>query len=243
MKIESLPLASAYDPVWAYSHAMGPNPLWLAEIISRAIELKPGMRVLDLGCGTASSSILLAREFGVSVCAADLWRSPDDNLLSIEDAGCRDLVFPMRCEAHTLPFARGYFDVIISLDAYHYFGTDVKYLSYCSRFLRPGGSIAILCPGNSVDLGELPDDQRHNFDDFTEVSDFFTWHSAAWWRRLWSHCGTISVTSAEMVDGGWELWHRWAEASAAWDGKQGPEDTVDGGFLLPASGRTLGFGV
>ena len=98
MSVRSLPLASAYDPVWAYSHAMGPNPLWLAEIISRAIELKPGMRVLDLGCGTASSSILLAREFGVSVCAADLWRSPDDNLLSIDDAGSRDLVLPIRCE-------------------------------------------------------------------------------------------------------------------------------------------------
>ena len=33
MNVESLPLASAYDPLWAYSHAMGPNPLWLAEIV------------------------------------------------------------------------------------------------------------------------------------------------------------------------------------------------------------------
>jgi SAM-dependent methyltransferase len=98
----------------------------------------------------------------------------------------------------------GYFDAIISLDAYHYFGTGEKYLSYCSSFLRPGGAIGIICPGNSVDLDELPGDQRKNFDG-PDVSEFFTWHSAAW------------------------------------DGKQGPEDTVDGGFLLPASGRTLGF--
>jgi SAM-dependent methyltransferase len=227
--------------VWAYSYAMGPNPLWLAEMISRIIELKPGMRVLDLGCGTASSSIFLAREFGVWVCAADLWRSPDDNLLSIEDAGCRDLVFPHRGEAHTLPFARGYFDAIVSLDAYHYFGTDEKYLSYCSSFLRPGGAISIICPGNSEDLHVLPEDQRHNFNDTTDVSDFFTWHSPSWWRTLWSHCGMIRVTTAEILDGGWDLWHRWAEASAAWVGKQNVQDTVDGGFLLPQSGRTLGF--
>ena len=35
--------------------------------------IEPGMKVLDLGCGKAMSSIFLAREFRVSVWATDLW--------------------------------------------------------------------------------------------------------------------------------------------------------------------------
>jgi cyclopropane fatty-acyl-phospholipid synthase-like methyltransferase len=36
------------------------------------MNLQPGMRVLDLGCGRALSSIFLHREFGLQVWAADL---------------------------------------------------------------------------------------------------------------------------------------------------------------------------
>ena len=58
---------------------MGPNPLWLAEALSQVMPLTAGLRVLDLGCGRAISSIFLAREFGVQVWAADLWIAANDN--------------------------------------------------------------------------------------------------------------------------------------------------------------------
>jgi cyclopropane fatty-acyl-phospholipid synthase-like methyltransferase len=35
------------------------------------MEFKPGMRVLDMGCGKALTSIFLANEFGVTVFAND----------------------------------------------------------------------------------------------------------------------------------------------------------------------------
>lgn len=56
---------------------MGPNVLWLTEFLGQAMELQPGMRVLDMGCGRALSSIFLAKEFGVQVWAADLWIAAD----------------------------------------------------------------------------------------------------------------------------------------------------------------------
>jgi cyclopropane fatty-acyl-phospholipid synthase-like methyltransferase len=37
------------------------------------------MRVLDLGCGRAMSSIFLRRQFGVQVWATDLWFSASEN--------------------------------------------------------------------------------------------------------------------------------------------------------------------
>jgi len=38
----------------------------------QVLTLRPGMRVLDLGCGTALTSIFLAREYDVEVWATDL---------------------------------------------------------------------------------------------------------------------------------------------------------------------------
>jgi len=70
---DKFPRASKYNPEWVLASASGgANVLWLAEWLSSALDLKPGMRVLDLGCGRASSSIFLHREFGVQVWASDL---------------------------------------------------------------------------------------------------------------------------------------------------------------------------
>jgi cyclopropane fatty-acyl-phospholipid synthase-like methyltransferase len=44
------------------------------------------MRVLDLGCGRALSSIFLRKEFEVEVWAVDLWFSASENLQRIRDA-------------------------------------------------------------------------------------------------------------------------------------------------------------
>lgn len=68
-----------YDPAWVLANQMGPNPLWLMEALTNVLALNQGARVLDLGAGTALTSIFLAKEFDVSVVAADLWIDPSDN--------------------------------------------------------------------------------------------------------------------------------------------------------------------
>ena len=45
------PRASSYDPHWLIDNWMGPHVLWLAEWLAERLDLRPGMRVLDLGCG------------------------------------------------------------------------------------------------------------------------------------------------------------------------------------------------
>ena len=75
------PRASAYHPDWvAAGVSGGANPLWLTEWLSEVLDLRPGMRVLDLGCGRALSSVFLRREFGVQVWATDLWFNASENL-------------------------------------------------------------------------------------------------------------------------------------------------------------------
>ena len=49
---ERFPRSSAYHPDWILAAVSGgANPLWLTEWLTEAMDLHPGMRVLDLGCG------------------------------------------------------------------------------------------------------------------------------------------------------------------------------------------------
>jgi hypothetical protein len=57
---ERFPRAAKYNPGWVLAGVSGAaNPLWLSEWLTAAMDLRPGMRVLDLGCGRAASSIFL----------------------------------------------------------------------------------------------------------------------------------------------------------------------------------------
>src|SRR6187200_1276475 len=115
---DRFPRASKYHPDWVLGGvAGGANPLWLAEWLCESLELRPGMRVLDLGCGRAISSIFLHREFGVQVWATDLWFSASENLKRIRDAGVEANVFPIHADARTLPFAAEFFDAVVSIDS------------------------------------------------------------------------------------------------------------------------------
>ena len=105
---ERFPRSSTYHPDWVIANAMGSNTLWLTEWLSSAMNLKPGLRVLDLGCGRAVSSIFLAREFDVQVWATDLWISASENSQRIVDAELGDRVFPIHSDARALPFAAGF---------------------------------------------------------------------------------------------------------------------------------------
>src|SRR5262245_40541811 len=138
------PRASRYNPDWLIANAgSGANTIWITEWLASAMELRPGMRVLDLGCGRAVSSVFLRREFGVQVWATDLWFSVSENLLRVRDIGVDDGVFPIHADARSLPFAAEFFDAITCIDAYYYFGTDDVYLNYLARFVKPLGQIGI----------------------------------------------------------------------------------------------------
>ncbi len=121
LSLPRYPRSSAYDPQWTVDNQMGPHALWLLEWLAPALgldTLRPGARVLDLGCGRAMTSVFLAREYDVQVTAADLWIKPDENARRIAEAGVADRVQPVLAEAHDLPFGAETFDAIVSVDAY-----------------------------------------------------------------------------------------------------------------------------
>ena len=59
---DAYPRSNGYDPRWVIDNQMGPNALWLMEALTQAMPIERDMKVLDLGCGRAITSIFLARE-------------------------------------------------------------------------------------------------------------------------------------------------------------------------------------
>ncbi|MBX6311867.1 MAG: methyltransferase domain-containing protein [Isosphaeraceae bacterium] len=199
---------------------------WLAE----ALDLRPGMRVLDLGCGRALSSVFLRREFGVQVWATDLWFNASENRQRIRDAGIEDGVFPIHADARSLPFASEFFDAIVSIDSFFYYGTDDLYLNYLARFVKPGGPVGIAGAGLMREIeGPVPAHLRQWW-----TADLWCLHSAAWWRRHWDRTGIMDVALADALPDGWRLWVDWLELVA-------PENVTEIQALKADSGSHLGY--
>lgn len=208
------PRSGTYDSDWVMDNQMGPNALWLIEWLCGALPLQPGMRVLDLGCGRGLTSIYLAREHGVRVWAADLWIGPDNNWRRVLESNVGDLVCPMRVEAHALPFARGFFDAVVSIDAYTYFGTDALYLDYLCGFVRPGGLLGIVVPGLVQSIHEPPAHltaAQNNGKPFWQ-DECWCFQTRDWWLQHWSRTSKVEQVRADLLPDGWRHWRDFERA-------------------------------
>ena len=208
LKRDEYPRASQYDAAWLVANNMGPNPLWLLEDLAKDLHLRPGMRVLDLGSGRGATSVFLAKEYGVQVWAADLWIDPTEAAEHFADLN----VTAIKAEAHALPFANGFFDAIVCIDAYEYFGTADSYLAYITGFLKPGGQFGIATPALRKEIRELGYIPQH----IKELVGWeaLAWHTADWWRFQWEITELVEVTSARLQESGWYDWLLWARAVA-----------------------------
>lgn len=205
---DNYPLSAKYDPNWMYENRNGCQCLWLVESLSQILPLKPGMKVLDIGCGNALTSIFLAKEYGVTVFAADMI-DPSGNLKRIEEAGVENLVIPIRGEAHRLPFSDHFFDIIISINSFQFFGTADNYLSdHMAHLLKPDGWFGLVVFGPDKEFnGKVPE--------FLEDSwwpDFYYFHSLDWWKWHFEKTKLFDFSQDDDMDGdGVRITHLWSK--------------------------------
>jgi 2-polyprenyl-3-methyl-5-hydroxy-6-metoxy-1,4-benzoquinol methylase len=110
------------------------------EFISR-LELKPGMKVLDVGCGTGNQSLPAART-GAQVTGVDIAtnlleqareRAVEENLKIQFDEG----------DAEQLPYGDAQFDVVLSMFGAMFAPRPQVVAGELQRVCRPGGLIAM----------------------------------------------------------------------------------------------------
>jgi len=114
----------------------------------RALELPPGSRGLDAGCGIGSHTLLLADAVGPDGHVTGLDRSPELLAQARETARLSSLserVSFREGDINRLPFDDDTFDWIWSVDCAGYApGEPLALLRELARVVKPGGKVAIL---------------------------------------------------------------------------------------------------
>lgn len=188
---------------------MGPHPLKLTEELLQDHLIPSGARVLDLGSGTGLTSLFLAREYEFGqVYAADLWSDPQENQRFFDQLGVsRQRLLPVKADATALPFEQDFFDAVVSVDSYNYFGRDPAYLDErLLPYVKRGGYIYICIPGMVQDCHQdLPPELLLSWT--PEQLDYM--HDLSWWRRLLSHSQGAELVSLRQMESRDEVWQDW----------------------------------
>ena len=116
------------------------------------LDVRPGDRVLDLGCGFGRHAFEAARR-GAAVVALDA--GPDEvaqvraTLGAMVDVGELAADHPataVQGNALSLPFADGTFDRVIASEVLEHIPDDTAAIRELARVLRPGGTMAVTVP-------------------------------------------------------------------------------------------------
>lgn len=196
-----------YDNEFIKENMMGPNSMIILENLLEDVTLTSNMRVLDLGCGNGLTSIFLAKEYGVQVFAVDLWISASENYKRFRKMGLENQIIPIHADATQLPFAEDYFDAVISIDAYHYFGSNETYFDkYLSKLLKKDALIAIGIPGMKYEIHNcIPDEMKP----YWEEEALKTWNSCDWWEKVLIKSENFEIKKIQEMDCFEEAWQEW----------------------------------
>lgn len=107
-----------------------------------AMDLPAHATVADLGCGTGTTALMLARDFSLQVSAVDLSATNIERAIERADTNSAAVRF-VQADAQELPFEDNEFDGILAECSFSLFADQVAVLAEIKRVLKPGGKLAI----------------------------------------------------------------------------------------------------
>lgn len=205
------PELSGYSEDECYEDFFGGGGLYLAVQMARTLRLRPGDRVLDLGCGQGATSIFLAKHFGIHITALDLWTSAEFLSKKFSEHGYSDRITAIQMDAtQPLPFPEDYFDAIFCMNSFNFYGGSLEYLHHLLKHLKPGGQI---CIGSEALTTEFTSQQIEHPpyvyafqlpppNELVNVfaDDFMKQHTPGWWRDLFQASGLVQVECCHELE-------------------------------------------
>jgi ubiquinone/menaquinone biosynthesis C-methylase UbiE len=120
----------------------------IVEQTLRQMDLRPGERVLDLGCGAGWATRILARfvsdgpQGHGQVVGVDI----SDEMIRRARAGSKDFdnIMFVWGSAHQIPWEENYFDKVLSVESFYYYGDQDRAMHELFRVMAPHGKLYIL---------------------------------------------------------------------------------------------------
>ena len=200
-------LSEKYNTKEFQSKIMGPNPVKLAEELLSDCKINKNSVVCDLGSGQGLTSVFIAKEYGFKVYAADLWSEPEENRKFFEKMGLsEENIVSVKADALNMPFEKEFFDGIISVDSYNYFGRNKKFLDEkLLPYIKKGGYLYIAIPGMKKDLHKnLPKELLLSWT--PEQMEYM--HDCDYWRDIVGE-SSAEVICVEEMESNEEVWNDW----------------------------------
>ena len=200
--------SAKYDTPELQAKIMGPNPVKLEEELLIDHKIPAGAVVCHLGSGSGLTSVFLAKEYGFTVYAADLWSDTEENRAFFDKMGIeRSRIIPVKADATALPFEKEFFDAVVTTDSYNYFGRDESYLDEkLLPFVKRGGYIYIAIPGMKKDCHQnLPKELLLSWT--PEQLDYM--RDVDYWRKTVGKSKDSEIIEVSEMESNEEVWADW----------------------------------
>lgn len=114
----------------------------LVEHLAQAAGIRPGSKILDVGCGTGASSIYLAKHYDAEVTGITI--SPIQVDMARKAAVAEGVRASFRLmDAEEMKF-ENLFDVIWSIESISHYQDIANFFGSAARLLQPGGKVAVI---------------------------------------------------------------------------------------------------
>ena len=124
----------------------GREPFAARQAILKAMDLKPGMRVADVGAGSGLFTVLFADAVGDDgwVYAVDIAPKIVGFIAERADKAGIENITPVLCDQNSVNLAPESVDVLFVCDVYHHFESPADTNRTLFRALRPGGRLVLI---------------------------------------------------------------------------------------------------
>lgn len=160
------------------------------------LKLKPGSRMLDLGCGGGANLAALLKmcpdgmAVGLDYSAASVAKASEVNSRAIKEGRCR----VVQGDVCDLPFESNDFDQITAFETVYFWPELQEVLRQVLHILKPGGSILICNEANGSDPKQAK---------WSEMIEGMTLYTGEQLAAMLKTAGFIQVETHQQSPKGW----------------------------------------
>lgn len=159
------------------------------------LNLKKGVKVLDVGCGLGGHDFYMAEKYGAIIDAIDLSR----NMVTAafkhfsKKPNIANMIKFCICDVNTAICEENYYDIIYSRDALLHIKTKPELFQRFFKWLKPGGRLVFTdyCRGETTSSEE--------FENYVNQRAY-TLYNVKQYEKLMKSCGFVNVIAEDIGD-------------------------------------------